>query len=227
MTRVVRGQSDGASSGDERRCVDAGEPRPPVGAIILAGGASGRMGKDKSFLGVDGRPLIEHVYRQLQPHFSPILVSANDVKRYAFLNVRVVPDDVPGQGALMGIASALAVSPRDVNFVVACDIPYIHVPFVRRMLAETYASTCDGVVPRTADNKYEPLFAVYRRTMVEPMRQVLASGERRIRAVFGLCDVRHIALTDAAWLRNLNTHADYERFVSAGHPRSGSTRRVG
>ncbi len=92
-------------------------------AIIMAGGKSSRMGQDKSMLTVNGEPVIKHIFQQLQPHFSQVLVSSDDVSKYSFLGVQVVPDEDTGKGPLMGIASALRVSAREVNFVIACDIP--------------------------------------------------------------------------------------------------------
>ena len=179
-------------------------------AVILAGGNSARMGQDKALLPIGGRPMIEHICDQLRPHFKQILLSANDADKYAFLGVPVVPDKVPGQGPLMGIASALEASAHDLNLVIACDIPGINIDFVRRMLAE--AEGYDGVVPVTNGSRYEPLLALYRKSVLGPIREVLSSGRRRVRDLFELCRINCIELGDAAWLRNLNTVGDYTLF---------------
>lgn len=176
-------------------------------AIILAGGRSQRIGRSKCTLPVAGRPLIEHVYRQLLPHAAEVLVSANDPTESEFLGLRVVADEVQGRGPLMGIASALAVAAHDVNLVVACDIPDIDAGFVQDMLR--CVEGWDGVVPVDKDGRYEPLLAVYRKCMLEPMRRVLAAGGRRIREVYTLCRIRTIELGDAPWLCNINTTEDY------------------
>ena len=183
----------------------------PASAIVLAGGGSGRMKQDKGLLPVDGMPLIEYVCQQLRPHFQEILVSAGNADRYAFLHVRVVPDRVAGQGPLMGIASTLEASSCDLNLVVACDIPTIDIAFARYMLER--ARGVDGVVPVDSAGRYEPLLAVYRKRMLPAMWQVLSAGRRRIRDVFGLCNINVVELGEAAWLRNLNTAEDYEQFL--------------
>lgn len=182
-----------------------------VAAIILAGGMSQRMRSDKSMLPIDGIPMVEHIQRQLQPHFKQILLSANDVEKYAFLGVRVVPDAVAGQGPLMGIASALEASEYDLNFVTACDMPEVNMTLVQRMLREVEGF--DAVVP-TTEGMLEPLFAVYRKSMLVAFRDVLAQGKRRIIAAFDTRRINYLDITEAHALKNLNTREDYDGFIS-------------
>jgi len=92
-------------------------------AIVMAGGESRRMGRDKSLLAVGGHPIIQSICEQLRGHFGEILISANEPEKLAFLGLNVVPDRIPGQGPLMGIACALEASRSNLNFVVAGDIP--------------------------------------------------------------------------------------------------------
>ncbi|MEK7994177.1 MAG: molybdenum cofactor guanylyltransferase, partial [Planctomycetota bacterium] len=184
--------------------------REKATAIIMAGGDSRRMGIDKSMLPVNGRPLIERICQQLRGSFEQVLISANDASKFAFLDLAVVPDKVAGQGPLMGIASALNASDNDLNFVVACDIPRIELPFVRRLLCEAVRGGADIVLPVGGDGKQEPLFAVYRKSALEAIDKVLSSGGRKISDVFPLCTVKYIEMEGS--LINLNTPAEYARF---------------
>ena len=179
-------------------------------AIIMAGGSSSRMGVDKSVLPINGRPMIEIICEQLRGTFSRILISTNEVERLTFLGFEIIPDKVPGQGPLMGIASALEASTNELNFVVACDIPHIDLAYVRKMLVE--AKRADMVIPTTGDGKYEPLFAVYRKSALGTINEVLSSGGRKISDVFGRCRVKYVKLSEAQWFTNINTMADYEEF---------------
>ncbi len=181
-------------------------------AIIMAGGGSSRMGTDKSMLPIKGQSIIEAICEQLRGFFDEILISANEVDKFAFLGFEVIPDKVPEQGPLMGIASALEASANELNFVVACDIPKINLACVNRMLTEALESQADIVVPTTGEEKYEPLFAIYRKTALEAINKALSSGKRKITEVFTLCRVKHIELDNTDWLVNLNTMADYEEF---------------
>ena len=181
-------------------------------AIIMAGGESTRMGADKSMLPVEGKPIIEHIYNQLKPNFNQILISSNDVSKYDFIDAKVVPDRLPGCGSLMGIASAMKISDNDLNFVIACDIPLIDFDLVRIMLRQ--CRRCDAVIPKTAKSHYEPLFAVYTKSILAAIEGALASGDNKIMNALSACKVKHIDLIEAGQLQNLNTMDDYEEFVN-------------
>jgi molybdopterin-guanine dinucleotide biosynthesis protein A len=151
--------------------------------------------------------MIERICEQLHGTFSQILISAGDKDKFAFLGHQVIADKIRSQGPLMGIASALETSANEINFVVACDIPCINLSFVRKMLAE--AIDVDMVIPVENDGKYEPLFAVYCKSALAAINEVLASGRRKISDVFNRCRVKYIELNDADWLMNINTMAEY------------------
>ena len=179
-------------------------------AIVLAGGDSSRMGLDKGLLPVGGKPMIEHVLEQVRPHFREVLVSANDANEYAFLGERVVADEVPGRGPLMGIVSALDASTYDLAFVVACDMPEIDVGLMRRMFRETEGY--DGVVPVGRGSLPEPLFAIYRKSVVPAAREALASGKRRVNEIFRRHRIKFIEPEGLVPVRNVNTMAEYRKF---------------
>jgi len=181
-------------------------------AIVLAGGRSRRMGTDKSMLPIDGRPMIDHICRQLRGTFRQVLISANDVEKFSFLGLDVIPDKICDEGPLRAVASALEASGNELNLVVSCDIPRIRLPVVRRILAE--AEEADIVIPVTGEGQVQPLFAVYRRNIRRHLEDALASGARRFSDIYGLCRVRRKELGETDWFTNLNTRADYERFRS-------------
>lgn len=184
-------------------------------AIILAGGESCRMGADKSMLSIKGRSMIETICEQLSGSFEQILISASEADKFAHLGFEVVTDKIAGHGPLMGIASALEASSNELNFVVACDMPKIKLTYIYQMLTEAVESGADIVVPTTGKDKYEPLFAVYRKSALEAINNVLSSGGRKISDVFDLCKVKNIELW--ASLVNLNTMAEYEEFQKNLH----------
>jgi molybdopterin-guanine dinucleotide biosynthesis protein A len=113
------------------------------------------MGRDKSLLPLGGRPIIEHIAQQLGSRFRRVLLSTSHPQRYAFLDLRAVPDVEPGQGPPMGIASVLAASKSDPLFVTACDMPTIDGDLATRMLA--VATHHDSEVPVTDGGWIEPL----------------------------------------------------------------------
>jgi len=126
------------------------------------------MGTDKALLDFDGRPLIARLVDRLRPEFAEVLVSSNSPRTYAFLGVDVIPDEQPDVGPLGAIVSCLARSSRDLHFVVACDMPGVRMDAVHRLLAIAREQECDAVIPVSAEGLYEPLLAVYRRSVLAP-----------------------------------------------------------
>ena len=178
--------------------------------IVMAGGASQRMGIDKSMLPMNGQSIIENICEQLHGSFQQILISANDTDKFAFLGYEVIQDRLPGQGPLMGIASALAASANELNFIVACDIPHIRLPFIRKMLSLAARSNADIVVPMSRDGLCEPLYAVYRKSVLDVMNEALSRDRRKLSDVFARCQVEYVELK--ASLPNLNTIFEYQQF---------------
>jgi len=187
--------------------------REPVTAIVLAGGRSGRMGRDKGSLVVGGQTLIERVVARLRQHVSEVLVGGLPSSARVVAGTRSVVDRKRGQGPLMGIASCLAASRSDRNLVAACDLPDIPDRLIERLLEE--ALDCEAAVPR-GPGGLEPLLAVYRRRLLPDIERVLAAGEHRIRAAYEGRQVRFVDLTALGIdsLPNLNTPEDLEEYVS-------------
>jgi molybdopterin-guanine dinucleotide biosynthesis protein A len=209
---VSTGGAFDMSPGRHLAVVDGAWHLVEASAAILAGGRSSRMGRDKSLLPVNGTPLIHRIHEQLLDRFDDILISTNEPDKYACLGAGTVADLVPGNGPLMGIASAVQAARHERVFVTACDIPVIDLDTVVRMLV--LARDFDCVIPLSSTG-YEPLFAVYRKSVVPAMREALAAGERRVSTVFPLVRTRFFPLGRAPWYRNLNTADDMTAFLEA------------
>ena len=180
-------------------------------AIILAGGDSRRIGKDKGMLPIKGQPIIKHILEQLRPYFTQILISSNDLSRYNFPGVEVVSDRAAGHGPLMGIASALRASASELNFVIACDIPEVDMELVRMMVRQ--GREFDAVVPVTGPGRYEPVFAVYKKGLLRAMEAALAAGNNRIMEALKHRSVKYVDLTGSGKFGNINTVEDYRQFL--------------
>lgn len=188
-----------------------------VGAAILAGGLARRMdGIDKWSLQIGGRRIIDRQMSALREVADPIIVVGGDPARFADLGVRVVPDLMPGCGALGGIYSAIVASGRPRTLVVACDLPFLSVPLLRRLM-QSSSSPADVVMPRTHEG-LQPLCAVYAARCADVVRRRLERGalkaaslgeEVRVEEV----DPVEVATYDPHGLMfvNVNTPHDYER----------------
>lgn len=169
-------------------------------AAILAGGRATRFGgQDKSALVVDGRTILN---RQIE-----VLSAVAD-------DVQVVRDDiVPGCGPLGGVHTALTRATHDRTFVLACDMPYVTVPFVSHLLS--LSADADIVVPRT-EHGYHPVCAVYARTCLDVIARRLAGRRLKMVDMFSDVRVREVSGDELETfgdrhrlLANVNTPADF------------------
>lgn len=197
--------------------------RLPVTGVVLAGGASRRMGRNKAFLELGGRPLIVWVLERLAEVCAERLIVANDHSLYAPLGVPVVPDRFPGVGVLGGLHAGLAAARHDLILAVGCDMPFLNPDLLRAFIA--WAEGCDVVALRRGE-QVETLHAAYRRTCLEPMEEAIRSGQRRIISFFPQVRVRYVAPEDVFPLdpdlrsfRNANTPEEWaalQREFNAG-----------
>ena len=189
----------------------------PVSLVVLAGGRSRRMRRNKALLPSPDRPLIERVLAQVEGCFDEILVSVSKERSLAGLPQRRVADEVPGRGPIEGIRRGLRAARNDAVAVIACDIPDIDIPFLRRLAGA--AAGRDLAVPITAQGDFEPLFAVYRKSALPAIERLIASGENSLIPLFAACEAKTVPIRRASWLKNINTPEDYARFLAALRPR--------
>ncbi len=187
--------------------------------IVLAGGASKRMGTDKAFLKVAGIPLIERVLQSLKPLCGTLVIVANEPHRYAGFSAEVVTDVFEQRGPLTGIYSGLLRSSDDCNIVVACDMPCLN-----RELLAFMAGQSDGhdAVIASFNGFLEPLHAVYRRTALPVIETQIKTKGQRIREIYDRLRVRYITEQEIdrfdplrRSFTNLNTMKEYEEAACA------------
>lgn len=197
-----------------------------VTGIILAGGESRRMGRDKAFLPWGDTTLIEHVIERLRPVTDELIVAVKDARRFRRLQARVVEDCVPDAHALGGLYTGLRAARNEGCFVCACDMPFVSpglVSALRGLLAGY-----DLVIPR-GERGLEPLHAVYARWSALPAiekqlrRQVwdLRALVPTLRArIVGGEALQRLDPAGGCWM-NLNTEGDYA--MAAFHAPSTKT----
>jgi molybdopterin-guanine dinucleotide biosynthesis protein A len=183
---------------------------------ILAGGQARRLGGiDKSALLVGTDSILDRqlsLLRALTPH---ILIVAGDPAAARRADATLVSDRIAGAGALGGLYTALVEAPTEQVLVIACDMPFLTVPFLAR-LAEC-GEGVDAVVPRDERGRH-PLCASYDRRIAGHLKARIDRGELRVRDALAGLDVRELGPDELApfdpdgrLLLNVNTPADYER----------------
>ncbi len=168
--------------------------------IILAGGESSRMGKDKRFLKMDGEYFLSRVVdraREFADHIIISLGQGEEVEKAADVaDASIVTDGIRGVGPLMGILTGLKNCEEEYCAVVPCDSPFIEPEIFRFMFS--VSKGYDAVVPSIGTDKIEPLHAVYRvSSMIQACEKVLEDGRRGVReAIEELDRVNYVPARD-------------------------------
>jgi molybdopterin-guanine dinucleotide biosynthesis protein A len=122
---------------------------PRVSAVILAGGGSRRMGRDKAFVDLGGAPLVMRVIERVAPLCTEIILVTNDPAPYAQFGHRIIGDVYPGKGSLGGIFSGLQAAREEYALAVACDMPFLNAKLLSYLIS--LAPQFDVVIPRAED----------------------------------------------------------------------------
>ncbi|MFQ5380162.1 MAG: molybdenum cofactor guanylyltransferase [Dehalococcoidia bacterium] len=206
-----------------------------LGAIVLAGGQSRRMGTSKALLDWHGLPLLTRVTGILRRVAGPVVVvhAAGQHLPPLAEDVELAVDRHPGRGPLEGIAAGMrALEGRaEAAFVSGTDVPFLHPAFVTRVAAAL--GERDAVLP-TAGGHNHPLAAVYRVSLLPAVEELLAADRLRPFFLFesvGTCRLGEEDLVELDSLRNLNTVDEWRAAHAEPEPKiaiaaEGSLRRA-
>lgn len=177
------------------------------------------MGREKALEVVGSKSLLQRVLSRLVFLDREIIVVVGRGKSLPAFNnyprLRIVTDVYPDKGALGGLYTGLTASGSFYNLVVACDMPFLNQALLRYMIR--LCPGFDVVVPRVGE-LIEPLHAIYARSCLDKVKQLLEDGETRLRGLFDRVRVRYVEDSeidrfDPRHLSffNVNTEADLKR----------------
>ncbi|GIV21643.1 MAG: molybdenum cofactor guanylyltransferase [Armatimonadota bacterium] len=147
-----------------------------VAAVVLAGGGSRRMGRDKALLEWHGRPLLEHVLSRLETGFEKRVVVGGLPEWVTSRGVLWIPDEHPGAGVAAAIRTALRYLQQPC-FVCACDMPFVHVEFGRWLLENAGGAVAHVPLWR---GQAQPLHAAWFPEAVSFIEASLQEGEHAV-----------------------------------------------
>lgn len=184
-----------------------------LSAVILAGGESKRMGRDKAWLEVEGRPLIVRAVETARKlGVEEVFISGRAGDDYAALKCPVLLDLEPGLGPLGGLERGLHAASSPLLLVLAVDLPRMTPKFLGKLLARCDRLT--GVVPEL-DGRLEPLAAIYPKRCHAFAVEVIARPRRAARDFAATCLAERavqtvpVAAADAVCFANWNSPADF------------------
>ena len=213
-----------------------------IAGIVLAGGRSRRMGTDKAWIDVDGRPMVSHVAEVVRSAgCAPVVVAGGDADRLADVGLAHCADRIDGAGPLAGLLGGFdhlrrgdhrddaASRPHGASIAaalaVSCDLPALSAEALSSLLdaaatvwdgADSDVSTPGVIVART--DRIEPMCAIWHSTVWSAVSDRFDRGERAVHRVLGDLDVLEVSVAGAA-LVNVNTPGDLAAFRAHHGPR--------
>jgi molybdenum cofactor guanylyltransferase len=187
-----------------------------LAGVVLAGGESRRMGRDKATLPVPGGTgtLVEHVVGVLGQRCEHVFVVAAPGQPLPALQVAVLRDELRGLGPLpatgRGLRAAAEAGAR-LAFVCAVDMPYLAVDLIDDLARRAVETGADVVLPWDGQDHY--LAAVYRTELAERVDTLVSAGERTMRALVTASDTQRVVMPQSRSLTNLNSAADLRALV--------------
>lgn len=186
-----------------------------VTGVILAGGASSRMGSNKALLEIEGEAMVTRCYHKLASLFHEVIIVTNTPEEYDFLPCRKVADIYHDVGSIAGLHAGLTASSTELIFAAACDMPFLNQELIRLLCGS--AGNNDAIVPLNQEGLREPLHAVYSRSTLNKMGDQIEKGDKSILHLLEnihtkLMPHQTFGFIEAAMesFRNVNTIEDYE-----------------
>lgn len=195
-----------------------------LSAVILAGGKSSRMKRDKAFIEFNKEKLINVIGKKFSEFCDEILVSVGkniDSKKYKKLinfNAKIVNDKIENKGPIIGILSSFKVAKNEYVAISSCDSPFIKKEVYEFLLKK--AKNKDGAVVKV-EKGFEPLHAVYKREeMIKAIENVLKEGKTSPLDCFEYLNLTFISENEIRKIDknlqtfvNINTEEDLKKFI--------------
>jgi len=179
--------------------------------LVLAGGHSTRMKRDKATLDYAGKPQLVRAMELIAPFVARAFVSVRpdqllDPQRAAY---ETIADLRGGLGPVSGIHAALHVYPGHAWLVLACDLPFLDAPTLEYLIAHRCTTRLATAYRSQFDGKPEPLCAIYEPASAISLEAWMAQGQTCPRAWLSRSDVELLDLPEARALDNINTAEEY------------------
>jgi len=190
-----------------------------LAGVVVAGGESRRMGRDKATLPLPGGTgtMVERVVDIVSQRCSPVYVMAAPGQPLPALSVPILRDEVRGLGPLpatgRGLRAAAAAGAR-YAFVAAVDMPSLTVDLIEELFRLAVETDAEVVMPWDGRSHY--LAAIYRTDLADRIDALVAAGARKMSDLIDASDAQQIVLTDSDALTNVNTVDDLRTPVRPG-----------
>jgi molybdenum cofactor guanylyltransferase len=191
-------------------------PKPILNGLVLVGGKSQRMGRDKSNLDYHGKPQREYVCELLQkvgvqPYLSCRMEQVADLK---FLNYELIPDTFAELGPLGAILSAFRARPNDAWLVIACDLPFLDEAILNELIQNRRISAQATAFLNPTNEFPEPLISIWEPKSYQTTLSFFGQGISCPRKVLINSDTQLITPSNPKALMNVNTPDELANYLA-------------
>ena len=187
--------------------------REDISGIILAGGQSSRMGREKGLLSLGGKLMTEYLIETLSVSTDRIIIISNNPE-YKQFDLEVEQDLFPGCGPLGGIYTGLHHSKSNTNLVVSCDVPFVSAHLFAYLLEQS--ATAEVTVP-LHQGRTEQLIGVYSKNCMPVFKKRIEKGLLKVRDANQLLEYHEVLIDDRLpfynpnIFLNVNSPEDFEK----------------
>lgn len=176
-----------------------------VTAVILAGGKSSRMGRDKGLAEFNGKPLVQFAIDACRQLTKEIFISVGnaDYRRFGF---PLVPDNFKERGPIGGIEAGLVAAKTPGILVCPCDMPGISLNFLKLILQKTAGK--NAVVAASGKGKIFPVLGYFSKTALPVIQNQIQKGDFKLMALLKELNAGTVVVTNEDELLNINCPED-------------------
>ena len=195
---------------------------PRIQGLVLAGGMSSRMQRDKAALTYQGKNQLDRAVELASRHVSPVFVSvrAAQLQDPTRSSRALIVDSVPGEGPMVGIRSAFAYAPDVAWLILACDLPFLSDDVLAYLLRSRDPNRTATAYRSAHDGLPEPLCAIFEPAAAGQLAAAETLGRHCPRKFLLAADTLLIEPRDPHALDNVNTPEEYRAAKSALEPRA-------
>lgn len=184
--------------------------RKPISAIILSGGKSIRMGRDKNELIYQGKTLLNYQIDKMKKlRIKDILVSGYKGEN---CKEKIVEDEDESRGPLSGISTCLKYIKYDRALVISVDCPLVSIKCFKELIAYSYKKEND-ICLISHNGKIEPLIAIYKKSTLLEISNILKSENHCVMALVDRLKIVEYKSDDDIMFSNINFKSDYEKLL--------------
>jgi len=177
-------------------------------AVIIAGGKSSRMGKDKALLPFGSFPtLSQFQFERLKPWFKHLYLSAK-VNKFDF-PCRVISDKTEVSSPLVALCSILENIPQEQVFILSVDAPFVSKKVIDKILRSN-ESSYDAIIAQSPSG-IQPLCGLYKKSLLPLIHKQLEANNHKLHTLLSSVNTHYVLFEDDAPFTNLNHPFEYEK----------------